>query len=146
MPMTVAVILGVVAAIAGTVVAFVMIIPEKKREGFKSNKVLLWLHDFLNFKTLWIEKILKCLYVLMSLIYVCVGFFMLFSASFGQYMGGYGLLLIIFGPILTRVVYEFCMLSILTVKNLAEINNKLVPQKGSVADEATKTDDVQFEA
>lgn len=144
MPMTVAVILGVIAAIAGTVVAFVMIIPEKKRDSFKSNKILLWLHDFLNFKTLWIEKILKFLYVLNTLVYVCIGFFMLFSASSGLYMGGYGLLIIIFGPIITRVVYEFCMLSILTVKNLVEINNKLVPQKGSVADEATNTDTLQF--
>ena len=144
MPMTVAVILGVVAAIAGTVVAFVMIVPEKKRDGFKNNKYLLWLHDFLNFKTLWIEKILKFLYVFNTLAYVGIGFFMLFSASFGQYMGGYGLLIIIFGPIITRIVYEFCMLSILAVRNLVDINNKLVPQKGSVADEAAQSDTMQF--
>ena len=142
--MTVAVILGVVAAIAGTVVAFVMIVPEKKRDGFKNNKYLLWLHDFLNFKTLWIEKILKFLYVFNTLAYVGIGFFMLFSASFGQYMGGYGLLIIIFGPIITRIVYEFCMLSILAVRNLVDINNKLVPQKGSVADEAAQSDTMQF--
>ena len=144
MPMTVAVILGVVAAIAGTVVAFVMIVPEKKRDGFKNNKYLLWLHDFLNFKTLWIEKILKFLYVFNTLAYVGIGFFMLFTANFGQYMGGYGLLIIIFGPIITRIVYEFCMLSILAVRNLVDINNKLVPQKGSVADEAAKSDTMQF--
>ena len=138
MPMSVAVILGVVAAIAGTVVAFVMIIPDNKRESLKSNKFLLWLHDFLNFKTLWIEKILKCLYVFNTLAYACIGFFMLFSASFGQYMGGYGLLIIILGPFLPRVVYEFCMLSILTVRNLVEINNKLVPQRGSAAEEIAR--------
>ena len=135
MPMSIATVLGTIVALVATIVAFVMIIPEKKRPQFAGNKFMIWLHDFLNFKTLWIEKILKFIYVLNTCTFIAIGFFMLFAKE-GVYLGGFGILTMIIGPVITRIVYEFCMLSILTVKNLVEINNKLVPQKGSVADAA----------
>ena len=139
MPLSVAVILGVVAALVATVAAFVLIIPEKKRAQL-GNKILVWLHDFFNFKSLWIEKILKFLFVFETLVCVGVGFFMLFSVE-GFYLGGIGLLLIILGPIANRIIYEFIMLAILAVKNLMEINSKLAPQKGSPAEKASQSDD-----
>ena len=51
---------------------------------------------------------------------------------------GFGALLIFLGPVVVRIVYEFIMLTILMVKNTIDINNKLVPQDGSVADRQEK--------
>ena len=46
--------------------------------------------------------------------------------------------MIFLGPVVVRIVYEFIMLTILMVKNTIDINNKLVPQDGSVADRQEK--------
>lgn len=132
MPVAIAYVLGIIAALAATIVAFVMVVPEKKRAGL--NKFFQYIHDLFNFKSLWIEKIMKFLYIFETLACIAIGFFMLFSAQYGRYMGGVGILLIILGPIITRIFYEFIMMTILLVKNTIDINNKLVPQKGSVAE------------
>lgn len=137
MPVTVAYVLGSIIALAATIAAFIIIVPEKKRANLKS-KVLVYIHDLFNFKSLWLEKIIKFLYVFNTLACIGVGFFMLFSAEFGRWMGGIGLLVIILGPIIVRIVYEFMMLTILGVKNLIDINNKLNPQPGSIADQKVK--------
>ncbi len=152
MPITIAYIIGSVVALAGTIVAFIMIVPDKKRAGL--NKFFKWLHDFFNFKSLWLEKILKFLYINATLSCIAVGFFMLFSGyesySYSSYFSsysshsefhsfaGFGALLIFLGPVVVRIVYEFIMLTILMVKNTIDINNKLVPQDGSVADRQEK--------
>ena len=143
MPVTVAYVLGAIAALAGTIAAFIMIVPDKKREGL--NKFFKWLHDYFNFKSLWIEKILKFLFIFQTLGCIAIGFFMLFSVQYsfyggGQYMGLTGILLIILGPVVNRLIYEFVMMAVLMVKNTIEINNKLVPQEGSVADKKAKED------
>ena len=138
MSSTAAVILGLLAALAAAIVAFVMLIPESKRPGL--NKFFRWVHDFFNFKTLWLEKILKFLYVFQTLACIGIGFFMLFTFERDWWSGklvwtGYwGFFLIILGPIVSRIVYEFIMLAILMVKNTGEINRKLKPQPGSPAD------------
>ena len=137
MPVSVAYILGAIVALAATIVAFVMIVPEKKRDTLK-NKFFVYLHDLFNFKSLWLEKIIKFLYVFETLACIGIGFFMLFSSNGYSWMGGTGLILIIGGPIATRILYEFIMLTILAVKNLIDINNKLVPQPGSTADKKAK--------
>ena len=141
MPSNIAIILGSIAALAATIVAFVMIIPDKKRAALP-NKFFVYLHDLFNFKSLWLEKIIKFLYVFNTLSCIGIGFFMLFSTmqTWGgtQWLGGYGLLFIILGPIVTRIIYEFAMITILAVKNLIDINNKLNPQPGSVADKSKK--------
>ena len=46
----------------------------------------------------------------------------------------YGLLVIIFGPIVIRILYEGVMMAILAVNNIIEINNK-IPEKNGKQDE-----------
>ncbi len=132
------VVLGIILAFAATIVAWVMIVPESKRPQL--NKFFQYLHDLFNFKSLWLEKILKFLYIFETLACVIVGFFMLFS--FNTYSGVYGrshvtwngwigLLIMILGPILVRVGYEFMMMLVLLVKNTMELNDKLNAQPGS---------------
>ena len=89
----------------------------------------------LNFKTLFIEKILKALYVFATAFALIFGFLMLFSfvkvggywgtASTIHWYGYYGLLIMIGGPIAIRLTYEVIMLFILLVKNVMDINKKL---------------------
>ena len=125
--------LAVIAAVALTVLAFIFIVPEKKFG--KLNKFGQFLHKTLNFKYLIIEKILQALYIFFTALVILVGVVMLFSftSSYNglipaRWLGGYGLLYIIFGPIIVRIIFEFIMMAILLVKNVISINNKLKNQ------------------
>ena len=132
MPVLVAEIIGIVVAIAGTVLAFIFLLPEKKRTSL--NKFFQVIADIFNFKILFIEKILKALYIFVTLFCVVCGFFMLFS---GERLSSFwgegsfksfalqGLILMIFGPIVVRVTYELLMLIILLVQNVISINKKI---------------------
>lgn len=62
---------------------------------------------------------------------------MLFTVVYGQWLGGYGILVMILGPIVIRLVYELLMMVIILIKNVISINNKLKNQNGDNA-----TDDV----
>ncbi len=63
---------------------------------------------------------------------------MIFS-GYDSYYGsrsfaGQGLLTMLLGPIIIRIFFEFMMLTILLVKNVIEINNKLKNQNGDKKD------------
>lgn len=75
-------IIATILAIAATVVAFVMIVPESKREK----------------------------------------------------LGGYGILLMVLGPIAVRLCYELLMMAVLLLKNVISINRKLKNQNERSAD------------
>ncbi len=127
MPVNAAYILGILSALAATVLAFIFFLPEKKKanlpEGLK--KIV----DILDFRTLFLEKIVKAVYLFSTFACICIGLFMLISVNYGYYsdywMGGRGLLLMILGPIVIRIVFESTMLFILLVQNVIEINKKL---------------------
>ncbi len=133
-------VLGILFAIAGTVLLYIFVLPAKKRAALP--KFFRILHDIFNFKSLLLELILKALYTFSTLACVFIGFFSLFSfetiPSYGYYYtsteivwtGWVGLIIMIFGPILVRLVYEGIMMMILLVKNTIEINNKLKDQNG----------------
>lgn len=121
-------ILAFVFAITATVLAFIFIVPDKKRE--RLNQFGKFLHDTLNFKYLIIEKILQALYIFATAYIILLGFFMLFYVEETWYgdttwYGGYGLLTMLLGPIAVRIAYEFMMMALLLVKNVIQINKKL---------------------
>ena len=140
MPVEIAITIGAILAVVATVLAYIFIIPENKREGL--NKFLKWVHDVCNFKLLYIEHILKALYILETAFCLIAGFLMLFSVIdayfFTVYIGWVGLLVMIVGPIITRLIYEALMLAVLHLKATREINDKLVIQPGSVAEQKEK--------
>lgn len=126
-------IIGGILAVVATVLAFVFIVPESRRE--KLNAFGKFLHDTFNFKYLIVEKILQALYIFFTADLIILGFFMLFAAPedfFGHrhWLGGYGILIMILGPILIRLMYELLMMAILLLKNVISINNKLRNQNG----------------
>ena len=136
--MLVITIIALVLALAATVLAFIFIVPEKKNT--KTNAFLKILHDTLNFKYLIIEKILQALYIFATAYIITLGFCMLFYVEIGtnyyiystptKWYGGYGLLVMIVGPILVRLMYEVLMMFVLLIKNVIQINNKLKNENG----------------
>ena len=101
---------GIAALIGGILVYFLFVKPDTEpKSGF-----LKWLKDFLSFKIMWIEPILKMIY------YMATIFTVIFSFSFLSY-GGAGVLMwlgcLIFGPIAIRLGYEFTMMFIMIWRN-----------------------------
>lgn len=72
-------IVGGILAIVATVLAYVFIVPEKRRE--KLNAFGKFLHDTCNFKYLIVEKILQALYIFFTADMIILGFFMLFARA-----------------------------------------------------------------
>ena len=128
-------IVAAVLAVAATVLAFVYLVPEKRRE--KMGNFGKFLHDTVNFKYLIVEKILQALYIFLTCFVILDGFFLLFKTveTWGgkRWMGGTGLLMMILGPIVIRLAYELLMMMVLLVKNVIAINGKLRNQNGDAA-------------
>ena len=137
LPTTMLIIAGVLALVA-TVLAFIYVVPEKRRE--KLGAFGKFLHDTCNFKYLMVEKILQALYIFNTAAVIIFGVLMLFRTEYNYWtgdriwMGGYGLLIIILGPIAIRLSYELMMMAILLLKNVISINRKLKNQNERSAD------------
>ncbi len=108
-------VLAIVLAIVGGILVYFLFLNSKK--DMKLTGFLKWLKDFLNFKIMILEVILKVLY-LISTIYVILLSFSFISVSFLTF-----LVVLIFGPILVRVIYETSLMFIMIWKNTKEINN-----------------------
>lgn len=128
MPIETAYVLGLIFALVCTVLVFIFITPDKKRETL--NPFFKFLHDLFNFKWLIIEKILKALYIFSTLFTVGSGFFLLFAGVrdyFDDFHSafGMGLVFLILGPIFVRLVYEGLIMGVLLVKNAIQANSRL---------------------
>lgn len=140
-------IVAVVLAIAATVLAFIFVVPEKRRE--KLNAFGKFLHDLCSFKFLVVEKILQALYIFSTAFIVLYGVLQLFNVQrdywtgASRWMGGTGLLCIIVGPIAVRLSYELMMMAILLVKNVISINRKLADETGSAGGDVFAAPDVE---
>lgn len=145
MPLQIASILALVFALTATILLLVFVLPKRK-DGMLPPFLQL-LHNVFHFKKLYLELILKTLYLFSTALCIFLGFFLLFSHteyySYGMFSSGtyyestalLGLLILILGPILLRIVYEFSMLLILVTKNVIEIHHKIDPVVRSVASE-----------
>lgn len=141
------VLLGVAAVIAAMVLLCSKVLPASK-DGTFTNKYLQALHDYFNFKKLYIESVLKFIFTLATVICVVAGvvgllmavfnllggFVRLFdygSGYFSYMLGGFVVSVLgsaavaVLGPVVLRLVYEGTMMFILLVKNVMEINGKL---------------------
>lgn len=137
-PLEVALILGGVATLVAIILLYVKVMPKKHDGNFKK-AFPQKLHDFFHFKKLYLEEVLKFIYVLATVAMVCMGAFLLLAyyedfswmtwATEKKSTLLYGLALIVAGPIVLRLSYEVFMMFILLVKNTIEINNKLSVKK-----------------
>lgn len=127
------IIIGIVLAVAATVFICVRVLP-KKYDGRLNSKFLQFLHDFFNFKTFYIEALTKFIFVLLTCVCIFVGFLLMFGKfeyygyfgmTFTQSTFLYGLGIMLLGPLVLRVTYEFVMMAILLVQNVIDINRKM---------------------
>ena len=110
--------------IAGLVIFFVFM--AKKNEG-KFTGFLGWLYDFLHFKVLLVEGLLKALYAIaVSALLLTSLYNFLFVEG-----GSIGMKFLIFiatlvlGNVAIRLLYEFLLFIVLICKNTSDINKKL---------------------
>jgi cellulose synthase/poly-beta-1,6-N-acetylglucosamine synthase-like glycosyltransferase len=109
------VIIATILAIVGGILVYFLFVKSKTEPKGKFAK---WLKDFLSFKVMWIEPIMKVVY------YIATIFTILFSFTFLA-AGGAGVLVffitLILGPVITRIVYESFMMFIMIWHNTQEI-------------------------
>jgi small-conductance mechanosensitive channel len=110
------VISAILAVIGGIVLYFTFL--SKKNEG-KFTGFLGWMYDFLTFKKMMIENLLKILY-LIATIFITLGSFALISTSFIAF-----LMTLVFGNIAARVGYELFLVTLVICRNTTDINKKL---------------------
>lgn len=85
-----------------------------------------WLYEFLNFRKLLLEAVLRIIYIAFAIFLTLVGFLYIFIGfnDFGQnFLGGLGIIVI--GNVLLRISYEFIMLTVSICKNVSDINRKM---------------------
>ena len=115
-----------------TVLTYIKIMPKKYDQKF-DKPIFQFLHDLFHFKKLYLEEVLKFVYVAATIATVTIGAFLLlaYEYSWGYYSSHkestflYGLIFIVAGPIAVRLAYEIIMMFILVVKNVIDINRKL---------------------
>lgn len=107
------IIAAIIALVGGILVHFLFV--KSKKEP--TNKFLIWLKDFLAFKTMWIETLLKIIYYVAT-IYIILASFAMISFSFLSFLA-----MLILGPIVLRIAYEACMILIMIWRNTQEIAN-----------------------
>lgn len=109
-------IIAAVLAIVGGILVYFLFVKAKTEP---KNKFLKWLKDFLSFKIMWIEPILKVVY------YIATIFTVLISFSFLA-LGGSGFLMflgfLLLGPIVIRIAYEATMMFIMIWRNTRDIS------------------------
>ena len=107
--------IATILAIVGGILLYFLFVKNKNTPKGKFTK---WLKDFLSFKIMWIEPILKCVYYIATI--ACI----LISFGFLGY-GGAGVLMffgtLIFGPIVIRLMYEATMMFIMIWRNTRDI-------------------------
>lgn len=138
MDMSTIYILSIAFALVGTILSCIYLVPKARRNQLK-HPFWIFLHNLFNFKDLLLEKLLKFFYVLSTFFSVMVGFFMLFWVEYDEWLGYYGLLVLLIMPILIRLMYEGLMMFILLVQNTIDINKKLSEQKNDTAPAAPAT-------
>ena len=97
----------ILAVIGGVLVYFLFVKAKEEPKG----KFLKWLKDFLAFKIMWIESILKVIYYIAT-IFIILFSFGLIGTSFLAFI-----MVLIMGPIAIRLAYELTMMFIMVWKN-----------------------------
>ena len=107
--------IATIIAIIGGILTYLLFIKSKNEP---KGKFTTWLKDFLSFKIMWLEPILKTVYYIATIATILVSF------GFLGY-GGNGVIMffctLIFGPILIRIMYEATMMFIMIWRNTRDI-------------------------
>ena len=110
------IIVSFVLAIVGAICGYFLFIKPKNKQ---KNKYLTWFHEFLNFKKMIIEDLLKIFYAF-AFLFVTLSSFAYISSSFLAFV-----LSLTLGNLVVRVAYEGILMLIMIWKNTNDINKKM---------------------
>ncbi len=125
--------LTAISAILATLLLYAFVFPEQKKA--RLNRFFKKVRKLLSFEYLLIEKVLRFIYVLMTMACVFGGFWALFRLFWvgrdayyyhNEWLGYGGIPIMVLGPIVVRILYESFMMFIMLVKNTIDIRNHLV--------------------
>lgn len=109
-------IVSVILAIIGGIAVYFLFLNKNQK---LNNKFLIWLKDFLNFKNILIETLLKITYVILAIFITLTSF-----NQIGTNFIGF-LLYLVLGNVILRIAYEGTLMLVMIWKNTSEINKKL---------------------
>ena len=110
-------IISVVLAIVGGLLVYFLFLSKKNEGKFKG--FVGWLYDFLSFKKMFMEALLKITYLIVA-IYITLSSFAIIGTSFIGF-----LVYLIVGNLIARIVYEFSLILLVICRNTTEINKSL---------------------
>lgn len=110
-------IISVVIAIAGAIVIYILFLNKENENKFTGFTA--WLYDFLSFKKMLLETILKVCYLITAIYLTLVGLGLLSVNILSA------LMTIIVGNVVARIIYEFSLVLLTICRNTTEINKKL---------------------
>lgn len=110
-------IISIIIAIAGAIVIYILFLNKENENKFTGFTA--WLYDFLSFKKMLLEVILKVCY-LITAIYLTLFGLGLLSVNVLT-----ALITIVFGNVIARIAYEFSLILLTICRNTTEINKKL---------------------
>ncbi len=106
-------IISLVLAIVGGILIYFLFLSRKndgKFTGFAG-----WLYDFLSFKKMFLEALLKITYLVVA-IYITLSSFAIIGYNFLGFLSA-----LIIGNLIARVVYEFSLILLVICRNTTEI-------------------------
>jgi ribosomal protein L32 len=118
-------VVSVILAVIGGIVLYFTFLSKKNENKFKGFAG--GLYNFLNFKSMFAEVLLKILYLISSIGLTLFSFdILLFTegGSIGNKLLSF-LLYIIVGNVVVRLIYEFLLISLVICRNTTEINRKM---------------------
>ena len=115
-----------VALCAGIVLYFTFLNPKNGEHYTGTTKKI---YDFLSFKIMSLETILKICYLVIA-IYITIMSFSFITESFIEF-----LLVLFLGNIIVRLIFEGSLLILMIHKELVEVNNKLPAKEKKVKEE-----------
>ena len=127
----------ILAIIGGIAVYFTFL---KKSNDGKFKGFWGWMYDFLSFKKMMVEDILRVCYLICALLVTLLSF-NLIGINFLEFI-----IMLIVGNIVVRMIYELTLVMLIICRNTTAINGKLgkqaTPKATPKADEA-KTDEAK---
>ena len=111
------IIVSIILAVIGGILIYFLFLSKKNEGKFKG--FVGWLYDFLSFKKMFMEALLKITYLIVAL-YITLSSFAFISTSFVLFLA-----MLIIGNVVARLVYEFSLLLLVICRNTTEINKKL---------------------
>jgi hypothetical protein len=111
-------VISLVLAIAGGIFLYFWFLPKANENKFTG--FLGWIYQFLQFKTLVIEMLLKILYMIAAIFVTLMSLVTLFSGNFWGF-----LLYLVLGNLAVRVGFEFSLILIQIFHNTTDINAKM---------------------